>query len=189
MGRIWLFVALCAALSTTAHAQLELDRASRALAYDLARVAMNEAGTEADLALLWQVVSARGQTTQARHAWLRAHSPCVTGRLPLAAVARRPGLCRWTRHLAPRQYEAPHGFVNVAFWPRVRNRWHRLVVLALEHVAGTRTLIVCAETPTTWDGARWRADAERRGFEVLDCKGTRNLGLRRARATASVPTT
>lgn len=155
----------------------------RLLAADLARVNMNESlGNEADLAMIWQIVQARGTTNRDRRSWLRAHSPCVTGRLSEQEALRRPGNCRWTRNLQVAQREPPDGFTaSPGYWSaRILPVWRANLRAALEYVLGDRQLIVCPETPETWDGPTWREQAEARGWRALDCKGTRNIGYVRA---------
>lgn len=162
---------------------LRLTSAQRELAWELTRVNMNESGREADLATIWQVVQQHGRTPQQQVAWLRRHSPCATGVLPQHVAMRRPGNCRWVRHLYPNQVSPPQGYPDewLGAWPATRERLRRNMRWAAEFVSGARVLIVCAEPPTTWDGRRWETQVRARGFRILDCKGTRNLGVRPAR--------
>jgi hypothetical protein len=218
MRRVLLVAALWAA-SATAWAQgeereaspraraeeLGLGPAERALALYVARVAFNEGmDSESDLAMIWNIARASGDTTQRRIDWLRNHSRCVMGLIPRDAARARRGHCSWTRDLVP-DGSRPPGFVEcrdanrdgeVDFpchgrWTRIRARWMAHLERAVEHVAGTRVLIVCPSTPDTWDGRRWLEDAVARGHVPLDCKYTRNEGYmfrsRARRLAAATP--
>ncbi len=151
-----------------------LSPRERAYALAIARVSFNEAGaSEPDLAMLHAIADARG-----RLAFLRRHSRCVMGVLSQEQAYARPGRCRWTRNLRV-DARRPRGW-NEAIdgpWSRMRPVWRAHLRMAAEYVSGARQLIVCPVTPRSWDGARWRAQIEARGWTVLDCKGTRNLGV------------
>jgi len=151
----------------------------------VAKVTFNEAGSsEADLAMLWNVVEGHGETADQRYHWLRLHSPCVSGvRSQDYARNESRGNCRWSRNLHP-DGRRPRGWDRGqdGRWIWVRDRWLAHIQLTAEYVRGRgQHVVMCPETPTTWDGARWREQIIARGFEILDCKGNpRNLGVRRA---------
>lgn len=152
----------------------DLTATDRELVLALARVTTNEAmGSEPDGELVAQVVLARGDTARARLRWLRAHSRCVMGELPEAEALRRPGLCRWTRHLRA-DGEEPIGWdvVRDGAWARARVRWRDTLIRSLEYVTGARDAAICDETPRTWDGVRYgRARVSRGGRRrILDCR-------------------
>lgn len=150
----------------------------------VSKVAFNEAlDSPVDLALIWQVTEGHGETHAERVRWLEGHSPCVSGRLTQDEAQRRPGQCRWTRNLT-RAAHAPRGWPwSAAHWRhRIRPRWLAHVERARELVEGRDPYRPCTETPTTWDGARWRERAERRGYRVVECDAAQNLGYVRADA-------
>lgn len=154
------------------------DSATERLVELVSKVAFNEAlDSYPDLALIWQAVEGHGETHAERARWLEGHSPCVSGRLSQDEARRRPGQCRWTRNLT-RAGHAPRGWPwSSAHWRhRIRPRWLAHVERARELVEGRDPYRPCTETPTTWDGARWRARAERRGYRVVECDAAQNLG-------------
>lgn len=160
------------------------DSASERLVELVAKVSMNEAlDSYPDLALIWQVVEGHGETAAERVRWLEVHSPCVSGRLSQDEARARPGNCVWTRNLT-RAARTPRGWpYSLAYWRRIRPRWTAHVDRARELVEGRDPYRPCAgERPTSWDGARWRERAERRGYRVVRCDAARNLGYVRAAA-------
>lgn len=149
----------------------------------VARVTFNEAGpSEPDLAMIWNITRARGETARERYVWLASHSPCVSGRLTQDEAYQRPGRCRWTRNLEP-DGRRPRGWDRERDgpWSATRARWLEHIERVVEYVSGRRRLILCPITPVSWDGARWRDELPARGFAILDCKGElRNVGVVRA---------
>jgi len=167
---------VCALLfATCAGPAAAQERAVRDLGLALAKVCVNEAGFEspADCALIWQVVEGQRATARERLWWLTRHSQRVLGTRPC-----RRGNCGWTPHLT-RSGRRPAGWPAGVGW--VPARWERVLYFCDRLVIGDETARPCAETPTTWDGRRWRAANERRGFRVVDCEGTLNDGLVRRR--------
>ena len=185
MRKLVVFLALAFASPTQAQVSTpeDLTRAERTLALTLARVAYNEAGDhEPDLELIWQVVSHAETSPEERLRWLRNHSPCVTGRLTQDQAYRRPGNCRWTRNLQP-DGRRPRGWDRALHgrWSWIRDRWTAHLERAVEYVRGNLVADICPETPTSWDGARWREQIVERGWRILECDGTtQNLGVVRA---------
>jgi hypothetical protein len=150
------------------------------LSLALARVAANEAfGSAADVALIWQVTEARGQTDAERLSWLRRHSPCATGVLSEQRARRRPGNCRWSRNLSPDLSE-PEGWPQLWPWARHRPAWARTLRLADRLVAGATRRRPCPRTPITWGSPRLDDErAQARGLVPIVCGRAHNWGYRR----------
>lgn len=180
MSLFWFTVAVVLAvyLFGTLHTAQAQAPVERRLALALARTSYNEAGAhEADLDLIWQAVQANGGDTAASQlAWLQNHSPCVNGLLTSAQAYERPGRCRWTRNLTP-DGRTPRGWPGTMMWSRHRRAWLEHYEAAVARVRGVEGDLVCPLPPRSWDGSRWRDDVLERGWTVLDCKGTRNLGV------------
>lgn len=170
-----LLIALVLITSNLAHAQVtrpdDLTPRQRELAVVLARVAFNEAlDSEADLELIAQITLSRGETAAERLAWLRRHSPCVTGRLSQEEAYQRPGNCAWTRNLRP-DGRLPRGFTAPSgVWRQLRPRWLAHLERAIDYVRAPQTADICPVTPHSWDGKRYGRDRiEARGFRILEC--------------------
>jgi len=153
------------------------------LALAVARVATNEApGSEEDLALVWQVVTAHGDTSAERLQWLRTHSPCASGRWTQEQALTRPGNCRWARNLnaagtRPDYWRGPP-------WGRFRGVWLGALRSARDLVSGRQAWLSCEGQPLSWDGPRWSAAAVARGWTPLRCKSL-NVGYYRQRGRPS----
>lgn len=181
LARIAVLAALLVLYALALAGRLEAQARPDARLVELvAKVSFNEAlDSYPDLALIWQITEAHGDTPGERAAWLAHHSPCVSGvRYTQDEARQRRGLCFWTRNLRP-DGRIPRG------WPHSADAWrHRMRPRWLAHLERVRALVrgrdphrPCVETPTTWDGARWRDEAEARGFRVVECEGSPlNLG-------------
>lgn len=158
-------------------------RVQLALALDVARTTVNEAGlraTLADVDLVYEATRGNADTDRARLAWLRHHSACTNrgdcnrdGRvdeLDDDAASARPGNAGWTRDLSWSD-ERP-ARLRRAFWRA--DHWRRVRRLALVRVLADEPTRVCGGARVlTW--GRPRAFALRPQLEPLDC-GARNLG-------------
>ena len=130
---LWALIFL---LSMLCVATAEARDATEDLALAFARVTFNEAlDSEADQAMIWQVVSHHGSTDRQRLSWLRRHSPCVTGVLSQDRAYQRPGNCRWTRNLMP-DGRRPRGWDRDLHgrWSWLRERWMAHYELSLIHI-------------------------------------------------------
>jgi hypothetical protein len=162
--------------------------AERALALDVARVAVNEGGfggqrpdgtralPGAEIALIWQTVRGKGRTTETRHAWLRRHSSCVLTTRELT-TRERLGNCAWTRNLRDDDSE-PLGWPNRVPWARRVARWGVVRAEATSLVRGNppRYGWPCRQDPDTWGGDLDHAHALAAGMTPLECVGTLNEG-------------
>lgn len=166
----------------TAHAQDPDEQ----LALAVAKVAANEASLAsirpAEVALIWQVTEARGETSAQRLAWLRAHSSCVLGDGP---IGEGRGNCHWTRGLSASARQ-PSGWPAHLPWARYAPRWAQVRELARRLVVGEESMRPCPGTPITWGGPMDHERALERGLVPLGCRDpqtgapTRNEGFARA---------
>lgn len=167
----------------TASASTDVDER---LVLAVAKVAANEASLAsirpAEVALIWQVTEARGETSSQRLAWLRAHSSCVLGTGP---IGEGRGNCRWTRGLSATDRQ-PSGWPEHLPWARYAPRWAQVRELARRLVAGEESMRPCPGTPITWGGPMDHERASERGLVPLGCRDpqtgepTRNEGFARA---------
>ncbi len=129
-----------------------------------AKVSYNEAlHSYHDLALIHQIVEAKGETILERIYWLERHSSCVSGRLSDSEAYQRPGNCRWSRNLRI-DGRQPRGWIPIrdGQWRNTRGRWLAHVPRVRDFVYGRDDYRPCAETPQSWDGVRYgRACIER----------------------------
>lgn len=174
-------------LACASSAEAQTTPAERQLVEYVAKVSFNEAlDSYHDLALIWQIVEAKGATPHERIFWLRAHSRCVTGVLSQDVAYSRPGNCHWTRNLLPND-RRPRGFIDChdtdhdgevdgpcdGSWPRLRDRWVAHVAATRAFVMGEDTYRPCAETPDSWDGVRYgreRVAPESSRRRILECR-------------------
>ena len=137
----------------------------------VAKVSFNEArDSYEDLAMLWQITEAHGSNDAERAYWLERHSGCVSGRLTQDQARRRPGNCRWTRNLhsdgrRPRGWDPSQD----GLWARTRVAWLAHIRVVRAFVRGLDGFRPCVLNPTTWDGERWQAGAESRGWVPVVC--------------------
>jgi hypothetical protein len=153
---------------------IELDAPSEALAAQIWRVSVHEAGPSVvDVALIHQATLSHGETPAERLRWLRRHSPRVAG----SAAPRRP----WT--LVVRQLEP--GLSRPALWPQALS-WPRNLPWIERALWWSRALVsgrvVWEPCPggsiESWDGRSYRSQMVARGWVPVEC-GARNLGARR----------
>lgn len=138
----------------------------------VAKVCANEASLTAsfqDCALIWQVVSGRARTPEARLAWLQSHSRRVLGDRECSEHRN----CWWTRNLQANDVQ-PEGWP--AEWTWRPEQWARLRRWSAQLVSGQRRHRPCEGTPVTWGGRMDRPQAAERGLVPLQCAGTENDG-------------
>ena len=162
----------------TSHAQQTVPSVRDELALAVAKVAVNEAGwrSPADVAMIYQITEARGDTDERRLAWLTAHSSCVLTDRPLDDYEQRHGNCAWSRNLNVHDLE-PAGWPQDLLWSNFVRRWQQVRRFAQMLVSGESRMRPCAETPRTW-GSR-TLDHERAiamGLRQVDCGSTLNAG-------------
>lgn len=154
---------------------VDLSATERELAKTIGRVSFNEAlDSEPDLELVTQTTLSSALTAEGQLAWLRSHSPCVTGRLTQDEAQLRPGNCRWTRNLHP-DGRRPRGWLREldGRWSRTRVRWREHLTRSVEYVRGERVASICDERPMSWDGVRYGRDRvapEGSARRILDCR-------------------
>jgi hypothetical protein len=149
------------------------DAAELGLSLAVAKVAVNEASLQrlrpAEVALVWQVTEARGETHERRLRWLRAHSSCVLGDREIEERERTTN-CVWTRNLRASDAE-PAGWPDGVPWSRYVRRWAQVREYAARLVAGDVISRPCPGRPWTWGGRRIdMARALERGLVPLGCR-------------------
>lgn len=172
---LWLVVAWLAYCSPPAEGDAgpELDSADEALAQQIWRTAVHEAGPSVrDVALIHQVTEAHGDTATERLWWLRAHSARVAG--TRAALSPRT---KWIRQLRP-SLERPSDWPVRLPWARHRPWLERSLWWSRALVSGRVVWRPCPVEVQSWDQPSARRAMRRRGWTPVDC-GARNLGAAR----------
>ena len=159
------------------HCQARADYgAVRLYAFALASVAANEAGVQArtdDVALINQAAESHAQSPRGRLQWLRSHSRRVLGRR--TCLPRRN--CQWSRHLRWNDRK-PLGWPAGVRWRAAA--WEQLRRRAWGLATGRETLRPCDGVIVSWGSRQDMLTAHTRGLEAAACKGTRNIGAKRA---------
>jgi len=173
VAMVLVLAALCAIYAAALAGAQPNDE--RALAVAVAKVAANEASLQrvrpAEVALIWQVTSAHGETARERLIWLRGHSSCVLGvHPPMSGI--RPGNCAWTRNLQDNDAE-PEGWAERyphLSWVRYTGRWAQVRAFARRLVRGEPYERPCRGTPITWGGPMDHEHAAARGLVPMGCR-------------------